>query len=145
MLTKMRLILIGTLIGLLTSFGCGDKKTTGPEEPSDTINIKSVTPDSGLMPGIVTEFDIAVEYKLASADSGELYIGFNTVEVDRFSMISDAKVFIAKGSGEHQFNVTTVTRDWGTAGDFKVYVNLSEHPHGPSWTPLASDIQVLTF
>ena len=145
MLTKMRWVLIVTLAGLLTFFGCGDKNATGPEENADAISIKSVTPDSGLTPGIVTDFVITVEYELASTDSGEVMVGFNTDEVGRFRMISSATALVAKGSGEHQFNVTTVTKDWGVAGDFKVYVNLSEHPHEPSWTPLANDIRMLTL
>ena len=60
-------------------------------------------------------------------------------------MHSAAKALVDKGPGEHQFNVTVVPKDWGAAGDFEVYVNLSEYPHGPTWTPLAIDIQVLTF
>ena len=145
MLTKIRWFLIVTLVGLLTFFGCGDENATGSEENSDTISIKSVTPDSGLPPGIVTDFVVIVEYELTSVDSGEVMIGFNTVEVGRFSMISGATALVVKGSGEHQFNVTTVPKNWGVAGDFKVYVNLSQHPHGPSWTPLATDILVLTI
>ena len=145
MLTKIRWFLIVTLVGLLTFFGCGDENATGSEENSDTISIKSVTPDSGLPPGIVTDFVVIVEYELTSVDSGEVMIGFNTVEVGRFSMISGATALVVKGSGENQFNVTTVPKNWGVAGDFKVYVNLSQHPHGPSWTPLATDILVLTI
>ena len=72
-------------------------------------------------------------------------VGFNTDEVGRFTIISDATVLVTRGSGEHQFNVTAVPKDWGATGDFKLSVNLSEHSHGPSWTPLAIDIQVLTL
>jgi hypothetical protein len=125
--------------------GCGDDNTTSAEKPKDTIVIKSVTPDTGLTPGVATDFVVDVEYELASADSGEVSIGFNIDEVGRFVMISGAKILIARGPGEHQFNVSSVTRDWGEAGDFQVLVNLSEHPHGPSWTALAGDLWVLTF
>ena len=145
MLIKTRWFLIVTLVGLLTFFGCADKNATGPEENGDAISIKSVAPDSGLTPDIVTDFVVKVEYELSSADSGEVMVGFNTDEVGRFRMIKSATALVIKGSGEHQFNITTVTKDWGVADDFKVYVNLSEHPHGPSWTPLATDILVLTF
>ena len=145
MLTKMRWLLFVTLVGPLTFLGCGDENATGPEENGDDIIIKSITPDSGLTPGIVTDFIVIVEYELTSADSGEVMVGFNTNEVGRFNMISSATALVVKGSGEHQFNVTTVPKDWGDTGDFKVYVNLSKHPHGPSWTPLATDILVLTI
>lgn len=145
MLTKMRWFLIVTLIVLLTFLGCSDDNATGAEENGDDIIIKSVTPDSGLIPGIVTDLNVIVEYELVSADSGEVMVGFNIDEVGRFRMISGATALVVKGSGEHQFNVTIVPKDWGDTGDFKVYVNLSEHPHGPSWTPLATDIRVLTI
>jgi hypothetical protein len=133
------------MVGVLAVFGCHDDKSTSVKKPVDTIVIRSVKPDSGLDPGVVTNFVVDVEYELASADSGEVGIGFNTDEVGRFVMISDAKVLIAEGAGERQFNVSTVTRDWGETGDFQVLVNLSEHPHGPAWTALAGDTWVLTF
>lgn len=142
MLSKMRWFLIVIMVGLIVFFRCGEKNSTKPEENGDAISIKSVTPESGIVPGIVTDFVITVDYELASKDSAEVMVGFNTDEVGRFVMISDATALVVKGSGEHQFNVTSV---WGDAGDFKVYVNLSEHPHGPSWTPLAIDILVLNL
>lgn len=145
MLSKIRWFLIVIMVGLMVFFRCGEKNSTEPGENGDAITIKSVTPESGIIPGIVTDFDITVDYELASKDSGEVMVGFNTDEVGRFAMISYATALVVKGSGEHQFNVTTVPKDWGDAGDFKVYVNLSEHPHGPSWTPLATDILVLNL
>jgi len=145
MMTTMRWIVAVTLVGFLIIVGCGDDNSTNAEKPEDTIIITSVTPESGLTPGVITGFVVDVEYELASADSGEVGIGFNTDEVGRFVMITDAKVLIAKGAGEHRFNVSSLTRDWGEAGDFQVLVNLSEHPHGPTWTVLAGDTWVLTF
>jgi hypothetical protein len=144
-MSKMRCIFIVTLVGLMIFFGCKSKSPTGPDGENDSITITSVTPNSGLTPGIVTSFVVNVEYELASVDSGELGVGFNSVEVGRYAMITSAKVLIGKGSGSHQFNVSVVTRDWGNAGDFKVYVILSENPHGTTWTPLAWDIRTLTF
>jgi hypothetical protein len=146
MLFEMRSFLVLTFVGVLAISGCGNDNATGPDKKDDTISIKLVTPDSGLKADTETDFVVTVEYVLASADSGELLIGFNSVEVGRYHMISSATALIAKGSGEHQFNVSVVTRDWGgAAGDFAVYVNLSEHPHAFSWTPLATDIRVLIF
>ena len=145
MLTGVRWIHVVTLVGLLIVIGCGDDKSTSPEKPEDSIVIKAVTPDSGLTPGVVTEFVVNVEYELASADSGEVGIGFNTDEVGRFLMIPAAEILVAKGSGEHQFNVSVIAKDWGGEGDFQVLVNLSEHPHGYSWTALAGDTWVLAF
>jgi hypothetical protein len=146
MLSKFKGFVVLIALGSVAVLGCGDDDTpTAPEKIPDTISIKSVTPSSGLIGDAPTDFVVVVEYVLASADSGELAIGFNSVQVDKFNMISAAKVLVAKSSGEHQFNVNVFTKDWGAAGDFKVYVNLAEHPHGPTWTPLATDTRVLTF
>ena len=70
MLTIMHRFFIVIFVGFLTFFGCGDENPTGPEEASDTISIKSVTPDSGLTPDIATDFVVTVEYELVSTDSG---------------------------------------------------------------------------
>ncbi len=144
-MSKVSGFLIVTLVGLFIFSGCKNKNPTGPEGGSDSISIISVTPNSGLTPGILTAFVVNIEYELASVDSGEVNVGFNTDEVGRYTMIIAARALVGKGSGTHQFNVTVVTRDWGNAGDFSVYVNLSENPHEPSWTPLATDIRKLTF
>jgi hypothetical protein len=149
MSSQLSRFLVLALVGTLVIAGCsGDGSTgtdNGTDNKDDTISIETVTPNSGLTPDVSTDFVVNIEYELASADSGELSVGFNSVEVGRYQMIVEAKVFIAKGSGEHQFNVTVFPKNWGAAGDFVVYVNLSEYPHGPSWTPLATDIRVLTF
>ena len=115
-------------------------------EVEDSINIKSVSPNRGLVDGADTNFTVVIGYTLVSKDSGELMIGFNNGDsVGTYTMISDATAIIDKGWGEHTFNVTVRVKDWGGRGDFKVYVNLSEHPHPFSWSPLASDTQVLGF
>ena len=85
-----------------------------------------------------------MQYELVSAESGELGIGFNSVEAGRYQMIVDAKTVIAQGSGGHTFNVSVVTKDWGDE-DFVAYVNLSEYPHEHTWSPLATDTEVLTL
>lgn len=143
MLIKLYWFLI--LIGLLAFFGCGEKNATDSEENGDAISIISVTPNSGLTAGILTDFVINVEYELISADSGAVMVGFNTGAGGGFTMISDATALVVKGTGDHQFKVSAVPKDLGDTDDFKVYVNLSEHPHGPSWTPLATDIRILNL
>ena len=121
------------------------EKENGSEELEDNIEIISVSPSSGLVDGVDYDFTVTVEYNLASVDSGLLMIGFNTVEVDRFRMISEASVIVGKGSGTHTFNVTITAKDWLADGDFQVYVNLSENPHPSQWTPLSSDAEPLSF
>mgnify|MGYP001817183127 CR=1 FL=1 len=134
------------IIGILSFFilqSCEEEN--GNKESEDNIEIISVSPSSGLVDGEDYNFTVEVEYSLASVDSGLLMIGFNTVEVDRFRMISEASVIVAKGSGTHTFHVTVTAKDWLADGDFQVYVNLSENPHPPSWTPLSSDAEPLSF
>jgi hypothetical protein len=147
MLPKTRWFHIVTLIGLLTFFGCSDDdpNPTATKKILDAISIKSVTPSSGVTPDIARDFTVIVEFELASVDSGAVMVGFNTNEAGRYAMVSDATTLVIKGSGEHQFNVTSIPREWGDDVDFKVYVNLSEHPRGPSWSPLATDIRVITL
>ena len=146
MLSSMRVILILTIIGLLAILGCDDDSATVPDkETGDTIIINSVTPDSGIKADIEASFVVAVEYQLVSADLGEINIGFNSAEVGRYHILKAATVLVDKGSGEHQFNVTVVPKDWGSDGDFSVYVNLSEQAHESVWTPIATDIRVLTL
>jgi len=72
-------------------------------------------------------------------------IGFNTEDIDEYIMLSGATVIVDKGSGIHTFDITTIAKDWMSDGDFKVYVNLSENPHPPTWSPLASDTMTLNF
>jgi hypothetical protein len=142
----IRIFVIVFFAGVLAAWGCGGDDPAGPDTTKDdSISIKSVTPDSGLNAGVATNFVVAVEYELASADSGELNVGFNTMEVGRYVVIVDAKAYVSMGSGEHQFSVTAIPIDWGPAGDFEAYVNLSEHPHGQTWTPLATDRLALAF
>ena len=145
MLSKMRYLLVLTFIGILAISGCNGDNGIESDETGDTISIKLVTPDSGLKADIETNFIVNVEYELVSTDSGVISIGFNTLEVGRYPILTAANTLVDIGSGEHQFNVTVVPIDWGAEGDFSVYVNLSEYPHTEVWKPLATDIRVLTF
>lgn len=49
--------------------GCGGTPITPPIE-EDFINIISVTPDSGLVDGVDTDFKVIVEYNLVSSNLG---------------------------------------------------------------------------
>ena len=51
--------------------GCGGTPITPPIE-EDLINIISVTPNSGLVDGIDTDFKVVVEYNLISGNQGVL-------------------------------------------------------------------------
>jgi len=139
------LVLSLTLSAVIGLAGCGGSSTTPPIE-EDFINIISVTPDSGLVDGVDTDFRVVVEYNLYSYTQGVLKIGFNNQEsINSFRMVSNADFLVNKGFGTHEFNVTVIPKDWGSQGNFKVYVNISEYPHPSTWTPLDGDTCSLTF
>lgn len=111
----------------------------------DNISIISVTPSSDLEDGVEYNFIVEIEYDLATVSSGILMIGFNTDEINKYVMVSEASYIIEKGTGFHTFDIETIAKDWINAGDYKVYVNLSENPHPPEWSPLATDSESLQF
>jgi hypothetical protein len=141
---KKTLRLFGILV-LVLFLGCEKEADPDIDKDDDIIKIVSVLPSKLLEDGMEYTFSVKIEYDLLSTDSGILLIGYNTERVDSYRMISEASVIIDKGSGLHTFEVTTRAKNWNNAGDFKVYVNLSEYPHPPTWYPLASDTMTLKF
>ena len=123
----------------------GCEKDTDIDKEIDIIEIISISPSMLLVDGVEYNFNVEIEYDLVTVNSGMLMIGFNTEEIGFFTMLSEATEIVSKGSGVHTFDVTTIAKDWMSEGDFELYVNLSENPHPPSWTPLASDIMTLSF
>jgi hypothetical protein len=112
--------------------GCGGTPITPPIE-EDFINIISVTPDSGLVYGVDTDFKVVVEYNLVSSNLGVLQIGFNNVcypsgcYIEAYEMrIEDGDFLVNKGSGIHEFNVTIMPKDYGSQGNFKVLAILTK-------------------
>jgi len=132
---------------LLTA-GCGGTPTTPPIE-EDFINIISVSPNSGLIDGVDTDFKVVVEYNLFSYDSGKLSISFNNLLNNEGNpgnhwVITSANHYINKGYGTHEFNVTVKPKDWGSEGDFDVSVCIDEVPKIDNWL-LDCDEEILTF
>lgn len=140
-----RLTVLFVSLVLLTLSGCGESENVNPELTENTIEILSVTPNSDLEDGVLYNFSVDIAYQLATVAEGELLIGFNTRSVTSFDMLSSAEIIVEKGSGQHTFEVSASAQDWGSDGSFKVYVNISEHPHPARWTPLASDSEILHF
>jgi len=113
------------VIFLLTT-GCGGNPAAPPIE-EDFINVISVTPDSGLVDGVDTDFTVVAEYNLVSCKTGTLSILFNHWHEWNPSCligIDSASYSISKGSGTHEFNVTAVANNWEEYGDFRVVVML---------------------
>ncbi|GAG19627.1 unnamed protein product, partial [marine sediment metagenome] len=110
----------------------------------DYIHIISVTPDSGLIDGVDTDFTVAVEYNLFSYNQGILQICFNNESIDSYGVVENANFYIYKGYGTYEFNVTVKPKDWGSQGDFKVLVVLDEIPWVNAYS-LDGDTEILTF
>ena len=136
-------IIIISFLSFLIFQGC--EKDTDKEENIDSIEIISVSPSKELEDGVEYNFNVEIEYDLITVNSGILMIGFNTEDIDSYLMLSDASVVVDKGAGNHTFLVTVKAKDWMGDGDFIVYVNLSENPHPPTWSPLNSDEMSLNF
>ena len=139
---KQFFIIIGFL-SLIMLLGC--EKDTDIDKEIDIIEIISISPSMLLVDGVEYNFIVNIEYDLVTVNSGMLMIGFNTEEIGSFTMLAEATEIVSKGSGVHTFDITTIAKDWMSEGDFEVYVNLSENPHPPTWTPLASDMMTLSF
>jgi len=120
-----------------------------PPISDDFINIISVTPDSGLVNGVDTEFNVVVEYNLASFAEGGLSISFNNLlnnkgNPDNHWYVESANYHISKGYGSHEFNVTVKPKDWKSKGDFDVSVCIDEMPNIDNCL-LDCDEKILTF
>jgi len=139
--------IVSAVVCMLVSmslFACGGGSSSSDANAAiDSVSIISVSPASAAT-GTNTSFAVEVSYSLATKDSGLLMVGFNTNQVDSFSMISSQTHTVAKGSGTHTFIATATPVDWGTAGTFQAYVNLSENPHPLPWTPLAGDKKTIS-
>jgi len=144
---KLNLFLVISMIFVvfLLIAGCGGSPTTPPIE-EDFINIISVTPNSGLIDGVDTNFTVVVEYNLFSYDSGELSISFSICDHTPAChlVITSANHYINKGYGTHEFNVTVKPKDWGNEGDFSVWVCIDEVPEIDNIL-LDCDENILTF
>ena len=111
----------------------------------DYVVITSVEPATDLVDGVLYEFAVDVEYELASQPQAELMIGFNTNAIGTYAMVPSSSEIVSKGRRRTTLNASVYAKDWGTDGDFKVYVNLSPYPHGDSWVPITNDSFELTF
>ena len=143
---KLNLCLVISMIFVvfLLTTGCGGNPTAPPIE-EDFINIISVTPDSGLVDGVDTDFTVVVEYNLYSYTQGEVQVGFNNGEsINSFRMVNLAYFLENKGYGTREFNVTIKPKNWGSQGDFSVLVILDEVPWVNNYS-LAWDEKILTF
>ena len=118
-----------------------------PPIADDFIKIISVTPSSGLIDGVDTEFKVVVEYNLFSSKEGTLAIGFNIDEVNTWSFpVWDENYLVNKGSGTYEFNVIVKPKDWRSQGDFSAFAGLWKFPFViGEYNNLDGDKKIITF
>ena len=135
-------LFLATILGFSILFA-GCDFGTGSDSP-DKIWIRGMTPTTGFADGDTVDFTFQIEYLLASKDSGEIDVGFNNYTSPGMDALVDSGTrFVAKGSGFDTIHARGVVKDWGTQGPFRGYANLSAHPHGTNWIPMANAYFVL--
>jgi len=149
----IRKIYFYLLASALICSSCKKSTNSVETEPSDAeenivkdnVKILSVIANGKLINGDSAVFVILGEYTLVSHDSAEVLIGFNNGEQNAvYNMHPDAEQIIIKGSGSFEFTVKTVVKDWGTAGSFRCYANISPYPDAKGmWSPYSSDNFIL--
>ncbi|HET7538052.1 MAG TPA: hypothetical protein VFJ90_16445 [Candidatus Didemnitutus sp.] len=102
----------------------------------DAVTITSVTPET-FVEGEETEITVAVAYELLSREQGQINLGFNEGRGGGYRIIGST--LIKAGAGETVLKARVVPKRTGKLPFAKVFVNLSEYPHRPTWSPLADD------
>jgi hypothetical protein len=112
---------------------------------SDYIKILSVTPDSGLIDGVDTDFEVVVEYKLVSSKRGGIDVSFNNGKnPDNYYASTRNYICVDKGSGTHIFNVSEKPKNWGSLNDLKVCACLGVRGEKCNYG-LGCDYKILNF
>ncbi len=138
---KQNLFLVISMIFVvfLLTTGCGGNPAAPPIE-EDFINMISVTPDSGLVDGVDTDFTVVVEYNLFTCDAGTIDVTIHPYLTSTIGLVIE-KVNIDKGSGMYEFNFTIKPVNWG------VDLSLAVHLKDPAveYPSLDWDYRMLTF
>jgi len=103
-----------------------ENNNSDSEDDLNKIEITNVTPKAELTVGNNIEFEVTVNYSLVTYQKGEINIGFNDGTALASSMQKNESIPITKGKGEQTFMVKAKVRDWGTKGDFLIYVNIEQ-------------------
>lgn len=143
-MNKYLVNMVFIIIVLLASCSKGPSVTTANADMIiATINILSVSPDTGLVDGEDTIFTVEIEYSIDYANQAEISIGFNIRELSSFVMV--ASQIVIGNTGTYTFSETVTAKDWGIDGNFEVLAIISESPHESTWSPIDFDTQVLSF
>ena len=138
---KLNLFLVISMIfiAFLLTAGCGGTPTTPPIE-EDFINIISVSPNSGLIDGVDTDFTVIVEYNLFTLDTGIISISLYPHLDSELGLMVEV-VDVDKGYGTYEFNFTIKPKYWGRDLSLCVYIDEAEL----TITSLDYECRLLTF
>jgi len=134
----MKKVLIFGLLILCVGCSSGGDDRLQSGMSTNNITIKSISPTKA-EEGVNTEFTVTVDYELVGFEQGEINIGFNIEELNKFSTVYDQVV--SKGIGTITVKTFAIPVDYEPNGSFTVYANISEFPHPSTWTPLDSDFK----
>jgi len=112
------------LLLLIIITGCADDML----DPVDTIEILSVTPDSGIAEGDLVNFTVEVFYNLAAKPNGILLVGFSTDKPNAMSLDLNTMVKVSDSRGFHRFDFGRTVETQGTE-PFSIFAILAEHPY----------------
>jgi hypothetical protein len=129
--TCLSLFIVAGLAALIP--GC----SSGPRLRPDTVAIIDVQSEKK-SDSEFTSYKVRVGYTLRSTERGEIKLGFDLEEPERFIILGQQKV--AKGTGEVEMlaEVRLPKRSIVT-----VFADLSEEDHPTEWTSLAKASRVI--
>ena len=140
-----RFLKVAFVVALPTGLilACGEDPAGPAPEPPDTIIILSVDPDSGLVDGADTAFEVTFQYELTTNVQASIDISFNNIFSARhLSPVST--ITVDRGEGELTAQVAARAKDWGDEGDSLVGV-IMHYSIEDSTHFAAGQVHVLTF
>ena len=129
---KRALLVMFAALAVAACLGAANGAAAG-----DSVKVVSITAAEPVVRGVENEFTVEVEYKLESADEGEINLGFNLDRPKGFKMVESHVV--QRGAGTATLKARVIPVDWRERGRFQMLVNLSKYPHAGRWSPLASE------
>ena len=139
-------VLVIVLVFGLVLVNCDNGTNNSNNSDKDSIRIISVDPSGDLTDGILQEFKITIEYVLFTQEKGEISILVTSNDTpNALKSIPETHTVIDKGSGTKNFDVTVLTKNWNSEGEFIIGAMLAPYPNINSFESLAGDMKRLLF